>query len=209
MRTSGIFVAAIVFGLMACGGGSGSSGTSPSGRTGSNGGQCPASSKGQTCTGEDAYNNCLTSACGTQVKACFGNNYAKGDFTGSVCADWMNCQMKCPCDATASTCEGACATQYLMTAAGTTCLSCVTQLGTCVQAATSCKQPVCTTTNPGVDAGGTSTGGGCAGASACCDALAALGGATVVQQCKTALAGQTDAVCDQVVTSYKQAGLCP
>lgn len=214
MRTFGTFVVAILFGLTGCGGGS-SNGTSPTGRTGSTGGQCPASSKGQTCTGEDAYNNCVASACGTQVKACFGNNYAKGDFTGSVCADWMSCQMKCPCDATASTCEGTCATQYLMSAAGTSCMTCVTTLGACVQAATNCTQPVCTTTTTTTTntttttTTTTSTGTGCAGAIACCNALASLGGATLVQQCQAALAGQTDAVCEQVVASYKQAGLCP
>jgi hypothetical protein len=31
----------------------------------------------------------------------------------------------------------------------------------------------------------------------------------VAQQCQTSLAGQSDAVCTQLVTTYKQAGVCP
>jgi hypothetical protein len=203
MRTFGTFVVAAVFGLAAgCGGGSG--GSSSGGRSGANGGQCPASSNGKTCTGEAAYNTCISTACGTDAKACFGANYASGDFTGSPCADYMGCIMKCPCDATASTCEANCSTQTLQTAAGATCLTCLTTLGTCVAGA-GCTQPNCTTTTTTTT--NTSTGTGCAAAVACCTSLATLD-ATLAQQCQAALAGQTDAVCAQVVAAYKQAGVC-
>jgi hypothetical protein len=212
MRTFDTFLAVGILALAAgCGG---SDNKSTSGRTFSNGGQCPASSSGEVCTGEDAYNTCELNACGTEYKACFGNNFASGDFAGGVCADFFACEMKCPCDATATTCEETCTTQYLTTAAGATCAACVTTLSTCVTtgAGATCTNPVCTTTSTNTNTNtntDTSTSTGCAGALACCTALGTTYGATVTTQCQTALAGQTDATCDQVVSAYKAAGICP
>lgn len=209
MRTFGTFLAVGILALAAgCGGGSDSKSTG--GRTASNGGQCPASSSGQTCTGEDAYETCLMNACGTQYKAALGNNFASGNFAGSPCADFMNCLLKCPCDATGDSCEVTCFTQHA--ASGSACYTAMMAVQACV-VATTCAMPVCgpstaTTTSTSTTTG-TSTGTGCAGALACCTALASSGGASVVQACKDALAGQTDAVCTQFVATYKSAGLCP
>jgi hypothetical protein len=46
---------------------------------------------------------------------------------------------------------------------------------------------------------------------ACCNALGAVagGGAVLAQQCQQVLAGQTDAVCNQVLLAYQSAGYCP
>lgn len=207
MRTYGTLLAVAVVGLaMGCGGGSG--GSTSSGRTGSNGGQCPASSSGQTCTGEEAYQTCSMSACEIPYKTCFGANYAKGDFTGGSCADFMACQLKCPCGtAEAKTCEAACAMQLMQTTPGQTCMTCLTALATCVTGA-ACAEPVCTTPGGGLDAGVT-TGGNCAAAQACCTTLAALSPAAA-QSCTTAVssANGQDAACASILDGLKSGGLC-
>jgi hypothetical protein len=209
MRTFSSFLAVgILAATVGCGGSSGN-GTSSTGRSASNGGQCPVDS---TCTGEAEYENCLLTACGAEYKACFGANFASGDFTGSPCADFIKCEMACPCDATGQACEANCATQYA--AMGSACYTAITALATCVGANVtpngSCVPPVCsggpTGTSTSTD---TSTSTGCAEALACCTSLGATYGAAVAQQCAAALSGQTDAVCAQLVASYRQAGVCP
>jgi hypothetical protein len=212
MRTLGAFLAAIALVMASCGGGS-DNGSTSGGRSAASGGQCPAGSSGQTCTGEQAYQDCVMAACGTQYKACFGNNFMTGDLTGGVCADWMTCTLKCPCDASKTACESNCTSKYLMDiATGTTtpCGTCTLTLAACVSAA-ACTMPVCTdapntTTSTQTT---TSTSTGCAGAKTCCAALTATAGAAAAQQCTAALAGQPDAVCEQVVAVYRQAGICP
>ena len=215
MRTYGtLLVTGIVALVVGCGGSSGSK-TSGSGRSGATGGQCPASSNGQTCTGEAAYETCVMGVCGTQYKACFGNNYASGNFTGGACADWVSCEMACPCDATATTCESTCSAQFLTTTAGQTCLSCLTTLETCVSGA-ACTQPVCTTTSTNTNtatltntntATNTGTGTSCAALTACC---ATLTGA-VATGCQAAVssAAGVDATCASLLTSFKSGGYCP
>lgn len=145
-------------------------------------------------------------SCGTPYQTCFGANYAKGDFSGGVCADFMACQLKCPCGtAEATTCESTCALQLMQTTAGQNCMTCLTALATCVQAA-ACAQPVCTTPGGGVDAGGT-TGGGCAAAKACCTKLGAQLGTQVATACQSSLAGLTEDQCAQVLVGYQS--YCP
>ena len=211
MRTLGIFLAVGILAVVAgCGGSSTSGGldgggSSTTGRTPSNGGQCPGST-GQSCTNESAYQSCLLNACGTEYKAALGNNFASGNFTGSPCADFMNCQLKCPCDATATTCEATCATTYA--ASGSTCFTALMAVEACVVGNTSCTCTPATNTNTNTNTN-TSTGTGCTAAQACCASLGTTYGASVAQQCATALAGQTDAACTQLVASYKQAGVCP
>jgi hypothetical protein len=155
-------------------------------------------------------------ACGTQYKAALGNNFASGNFAGSPCADFMTCELKCPCDTTATTCEAACFTQYA--GSTSTCYTALMAVEACVVGNTSCTCTLATNTNTSTATStatktttstSTSTGTGCAGALACCTALASAGGASVVQACKDALAGQTDAVCTQFVSVYKTNGLCP
>jgi hypothetical protein len=187
-------------------------------------GECTGESSGKVCTGEAEYQTCLISKCDAQFKACLGNDYSKGTFLGP-CADFMKCEMNCPCDATSSACALNC-----YTAAGSTCVPCLLTANSCMTSA-GCIEPVCT---PGTSTAtltststatltststltatltqtstNTSTGTGCAAAQACCQALASAAGAAAVQQCQAALAGLTDAACAQAVSSYKLAGLCP
>jgi len=221
MRTFATFLVAVVLVFATgCGGGSNNKGTSSTGRSGSTGGQCP-STTGQNCTGGDAYTQCEMAACGTQYKACFGNNFASGDFTGGACADWLNCELPCPCDGSTaqSTCEGNCTAQFLTTAA---CATCLGTLGGCVDtgAGASCTQPVCPSTGTNTSTStltttltstltttSTSTSTGCAAAAACCTALGASLGASVAQTCQSTLAGLTDAQCTAAISAYKQ--YCP
>ena len=70
-------------------------------------GQCTGSTSSQTCTGEDAYAQCLETACDAQLKTALGNGYASGSFSGP-CAPYISCELACPCDATASACDNNC-----------------------------------------------------------------------------------------------------
>ncbi len=224
MRTFGTLLVAAVFAFAAgCGGGS-SSGTTSNVRSGSTAGQCP-STTGQSCTGGDAYAKCEMAACGAQYKTCFGNNYASNDFTGGSCATYIECLMKCPCDGSAAqtSCEAPCTAGLL--SAGT-CQTDILALGACVQAATQCKAPVCTTTGTNTSTSTltntstvtttltstlttttTSTTTGCAAAAACCTTLGATLGASIAQACQSSIAGLTDAECTAAVAAYKQ--YCP
>ena len=185
------------------GGGSANTGRSPA-----TGGQCPAgSATGQVCTGEEAYNTCLSNTCGTQIAACLGSGYLQGSFTGP-CSDYINCTMKCPCDANATTCENTCSTQYLT--ANSTCYSCMLTLAGCVLSS-GCTAPDCATnTNTTTTTTTTTTTGtSCAALSACCPSLVALaGGAMTAEQCQLGFSAITDAECAQLLTSYKAGGIC-
>lgn len=206
MRTFGTFVALATFASAAgCGGGSGSSNyTSPTGRSPANGGECPASSSGETCTGEDAYYDCLIAACDAQSKACFGSNYMKGDFTGGVCADFMTCMLACPCDATGDTCVGTCVSTYILAATATACMTCATTLQGCTDAA-GCVEPVCTPTGTNTNTS-TTTGASCTALAACCAAVPA----TATAQCQAALtaAAGDETTCSAILGGFQSSGLC-
>jgi hypothetical protein len=209
MRTFGTFLAVGILALAAgCGGSSGSNGTSSTGRSASNGGQCPGSSSGQSCTGEAAYNTCELNACGAQYKVCFGNNFASGNYAGGACSDFLTCELKCPCDATAMTCEQTCATQYMLTS--TVCATCLGTLSACVDsgAGAACTKPVCTTTGTATNTNtNTSTGTNCAALQTCCASAAGA----VATACQSALAntGGVDTTCAGVLSGFKTAGYCP
>jgi hypothetical protein len=160
-------------------------------------GQCPAGSSGQICVGEQAYLDCLTAACGTQVEACFGSNYANGDFTGGRCAAYRTCERACPCDAAGNTCVAACAQQYMLLAPE--CMACASSLQSCTVAA-GCKAPVCTST------GTTSATGRCTALASCCGSLPS----TTATSCQVALAGagDVDATCAAVLEALQAAGYC-
>jgi len=200
MRTFGAFVVAGIL-VVATGCGSSSDdkgGSSPSGRSPATGGACPASSSGQTCTGEKEYSDCAMAACGTQSRTCFGADFLSGVYAGP-CGPYLDCQMKCPCDATAATCEANCTT---LVSANTECMMCLLSLATCVQGA-GCAQPVCTGT--GIDAG-TTGGTNCAALQTCCAGV----DPSQAQACQLALAGAggNDSLCAQILAGFKSAGLC-
>jgi len=227
MRTFGTYLVAVILACAAgCGSGTSNKGTSSTGRSGSTGGQCP-SSTGQSCTGGDAYTQCEMAACGPQYKTCFGTNFASGDFTGGACADYINCMLPCPCDGSAaqSTCETNCSAMLTSTT-GTSCMSCLTTLGTCVSAA-ACTKPVCSTTGTTtgtattssststlttlntstLTATSTSTGTNCAGLQACCASMTG----TIATACQDSIAntGGVDSKCALVVQGFQQGGYCP
>jgi len=205
MRTFGTLLAvALLVSAAGCGGGSSSGNyTSPTGRSPATGGQCPGSTSGQTCTGEQAYYDCLTKACGTEAKACFGNNYLKGDYTGGSCSDFMTCMMACPCDSTADACTTQCAVTYVMSAAGAACATCTTTLQACTTLA-ACTAPVCTTGTTTTTT--TSTGTNCAALQTCCGKMA---DATIKAACQSAItsAGGDDATCALILPSLQT--YCP
>ena len=224
MRTFGSYLAVGILALaVGCGGSSSGTGgpdgggSSSTGRTASNGGQCPGSSTGQSCTNESAYESCLLNACGTQYKAALGNNFASGNFAGSPCADFMNCELKCPCDTTATTCEAACFTQYA--GSTSTCYTALMAVEACVVGNTTCACTQATNTNTSTATStatgtGTSTGtgtgtGSCAALSGCCASIVAMaGGGVTVQECQAAYAAVPDATCAQTLSAYKTEGIC-
>jgi hypothetical protein len=204
MRTFGTFLAvALLASAAGCGGDSNSSNyTSPTGRSPATGGQCPGSTSGQTCTGEQAYNDCLTKACGAQAKTCFGNNYIKGDFTGGACSGLITCLMACPCDATGDACMAQCGMTYMTDA---TCASCTTTLQACTTTA-GCVEPVCTTTGTNTSTSTSTTGANCTALQACCATLATAE-ATACQAALAQAAG-VDTTCASVLAGFKAASLC-
>mgnify|MGYP001768862201 CR=1 FL=1 len=210
MRTYGRFLmAAILVGGLGCGGGDSSDkGLSATGRDPANGGQCSGSSTGQTCTGEEAYMSCIATACGAQIKACYGNNYAKGDFSGGACSELIACQMACPCDATGATCVAACSQQHMM---ASLCSTCMTTMGACLTAA-GCAAPVCGGTTTGnttsISTGtgtGTGTGSSCAAFQACC---ASITGPSIATMCSLAQTGGAEQSCALALQGFQQSGYC-
>jgi hypothetical protein len=206
MRTFGTILVAVIFASAAgCGGGSGSK-KSPTGRDPALGGMCPASSGGKTCTGEKEYADCLTAACGAQAKACIGANYAQGDFSGSPCADFMTCEMACPCDATGDACVMNCASLHVTPVPA--CLACAMPMQSCLASA-ACELPKCTTTGtPTSTSTNTSTGTGanCKALQTCCASMPS----TVAPSCQAALtsAGGVEASCAAVLQGFQGAGYC-
>jgi len=178
------------------------------GRTVGSFGQCE-NGAGGACAAAAAFSTCMTDNCDSDVRDCFGPSYASATFAGP-CADYMNCVWKCPCDATAKTCQDACTP---LLSAGT-CLSCLTGSLCTI---TSCGiPPACLLPSlPGPDGGaridgsGGSDGarvdgsfGGCAAAAACCSVIEARLGASVGQLCMSAVTGSTDAQCDAALEKY-------
>jgi hypothetical protein len=217
MRRFGLLGTLTVLGLLVgCGGsdgkgtdGGGPGGTSSTGRDPLTG-QCIGASD-EVCTGEDAYLTCLVGKCDAQLKPCYGSDYTQRKYSSGACADFMNCEMKCPCDATKDACEASCMAQHAD--AVTSCLSCTATVAACI-AGSGCAEPVCTSATSTLTSTATMTStststatGSCAAALACCQSLGPSLGAAVVQQCQALVAGQTDATCAQAIATYK--AYCP
>jgi hypothetical protein len=206
MRTFGTILVAVIFASAAgCGGGSGSK-KSPTGRDPALGGMCPASSGGKTCTGEKAYADCMTAACGAQAKGCIGANYAQGDFSGSPCADFMTCEMACPCDATGDSCVMTCVGNYVTPVP--TCSACALPLQGCLAGA-ACELPKCDptgTTTSTSTATNTATGANCKALQTCCGSMPSA----VAPSCQAALtsAGGVESSCAAVIQGFQGAGYC-
>jgi hypothetical protein len=208
-----------------CGGGDGGGSINSKGRNTVTG-ECSAQSQGETCTGEAAYEACIKSKCDAQYKACLGSGYASGSYSGP-CGPMANCLLNCPCDATADSCEMNCFQQITPE-----CMTCGQGIEMC-ERTSGCTEPVCTpitATATGTSTGtGTSSGsatktstsfntgtgtsastGNCAALQACCKQLVAAGGPQAAQyeQLCNSYANVPDATCLQVLTGYRQNGLC-
>jgi len=199
MRTLTLCLGIGILLTTACGSSNSKPGTNANGRNAVSG-QCTTSAT-QTCTGEDAYATCLESNCDSQLKAMLGSGYASGSFSGA-CAAFMNCELACPCDATAATCESTCTTTNLL--GDSNCAAAAMAVETCSTAA-GCVQGVCTATTPTSTGPGTTTGtGSCAQVQACC---ATMAGTAYAASCAQVSSGG-EAACAQAYAAWVQAGLC-
>lgn len=84
---------------------------------------------------------CLETACDSEFKAALGSGYASGSPSGP-CGPYIACELACPCDATATACEGNCyATDVTNNAS---CYAAFQALSTCALTS-ACNAPVCAT----------------------------------------------------------------
>ncbi|HEX7599730.1 MAG TPA: hypothetical protein VF518_16050 [Polyangia bacterium] len=218
------------FGILltvACGGSSNKNSNGRDSKTG----MCSAVA-GQTCTGVDAYDSCVTTACDAEAKAALGSGYASGSYSGP-CADYMKCVLACPCDATATSCQTNCYSKVTSNAA---CMTPAIALSTCIDSA-ACAEPVCSGGTSTGTGGGTATytnastatytnagtatftnastatftslttgtgGPNCTKLQTCCNSLAA--GSTSAD-CSS-VNSLSDASCASLLTTYAQYGVC-
>lgn len=216
-----VFLAALAGG---CGGGSDSGAPGANGRSATSGGQCPTTSA-DSCPAAKTYETCVIGKCDAPYKAAFGAGYASGNFSGGACASLLTCYMKCPCDATATTCELACYTQR-----DATCDTAMAAVTTCVMGS-GCAYPVCSDAGTGTlptstltstltststltrtsTSTSTSTGsttGSCAAVSACCAKLIAGSNAVTYQQTCQVITSYGEATCAQILSGWVSAGVC-
>ncbi len=80
----------------------------------------------KNCTDADfeEYSDCLFETCEDKYKACLGDNYMQGDYTGGTCEALQNCVEACGCDE-------ACVEDCSVNNTTPKCLGCMTQLGIC------------------------------------------------------------------------------
>ncbi len=78
------------------------------------------------CTDDDLkeYNDCLFETCEDKYKACLGDNYMQGDYSGGTCEELQNCVDACGCDQ-------ACVEDCSVNKTTPACLGCITELAFC------------------------------------------------------------------------------
>lgn len=184
---------------------SGADNASSGGTSGSSSGStasfksCPTSLNDE-CSDADLkpYSDCVSNACDTQFKQCYGADYKNGSF-GGVCGPYVTCVQKCACSDTA--CTTACGqAQGIME-----CGKCLGTL-TCADA---CTLPACASSSSSSSSSSGATGGGktCADLLSCCNGTS---DAEDKQGC-IALHGQAagnDTTCDVYYSALKSAGKC-
>jgi hypothetical protein len=206
---------------LACGGGGKGSGDG-GGTGGASGGFNPgrsltcAAGGMNNCTDAQlsTYNTCVTNACASSFRTCFGAQYQSGTFSGT-CGTWFTCTSACNCGDSA--CLLACGFP-----AGD-CATCLLSLETC---SADCTEPACLSGGGGTGgAGGGGTGGipgfdgglpdgfgdgTCADLLGCCNAIT---NPSSKQQCMTAytaaMAQGGDAACGLVYSGFRSNELCP
>lgn len=206
LRASIVSSVAVVLGVVlvqACGGGG-------SNNNGSGGGpkMCAPANTNCTQAEQNAYSNCVTTACDTQYKECLGPNYRSGNFSGA-CGTYIQCFNACACNDTA--CFVACGQP------DTACQTCLLSFTSC---SASCTVPACYTSGGGTGgtsggggnsgSGGNSGGGGSGGGLTCADLLTCcntIADANAKAQC-IASAAAGEQFCGQILTGLRQAGVC-
>ena len=205
MRTFGTFWA-VGIAVLAVGCGSSSSSKNSNGRDNVTG-----SCANATCAAANAFTQCIETNCSTQIVAALGSGYASGSFSGP-CAQYQNCKLACPCDATATTCEGTCALQYLT--AGSACSTAynavqtcgeTVALGACASSVATC--PTSTATGTGTGTTTTTTSGtNCVALQTCCTKMT---DATIKAACQGSItnAGGVDSTCALILQGIQS--YCP
>jgi hypothetical protein len=156
--------------------------------------QCPSTAR-SACTQADIdpYDQCVTAACDTTTRECFGAGYKTGDFSGGACSSWLDCSNRCGCTDTA--CQEKCP------APADACAACISKMLTCQEGA-KCAKPACM-------AGGSPDSGSpdpaCADLQACCDQIS---DAAQQSTCQRQHDGDPSK-CSEVHGSFQAAGLCP
>jgi hypothetical protein len=181
------------------GNGNGGSGNNNGGN--GNGNSCdPMTGQQQDDTCPD-YTSCVETACDSNYKTCFGQNYKEGDFSGSPCEAYVECAQGCDCD---TSCLLNCYNN-----ASTECSNCFGSFTTC---AGSCSDELNACAGGGLGgsgSGGTgNTGSGtCDDLQDCCDSL----GSDQKPSCEAlynATKAGGDQACGAVYSTYKLTGLC-
>jgi hypothetical protein len=183
--------------------GSTSSGSTSSGSTSSGGSgfkDCSSSgssgSSGCTAAELKPYTDCVTAACDSTYKQCYGNAYATGTFAGP-CGSYITCIQKCNCGDTA--CYQACGTP------SSDCQTCQQGLASC---SGGCTLPACATASSSSSSSSSSGGTAktCADLQTCCDAIT---DPTIKSTCQSShdSAASSDATCNVLYNTYKT--YCP
>ncbi|MBI3203772.1 MAG: hypothetical protein HYZ29_19690, partial [Myxococcales bacterium] len=111
------------------GGGSGSGGASTGGASGGGGsGGSAGTCSVLTWDGCTVLMNCMSTKCATQIKACYGNNFAANDATGSICESLWTCSKTCACG------DNGCLVNTCYSTASSACQACIPDITTCLQA---------------------------------------------------------------------------
>jgi hypothetical protein len=167
-----------------------------------------------TQTEIDTYNNCLSTACDSTFKMCFGD-VKKGDYSGP-CGPVVMCSNKCACNDTA--CRNACPQP------NAACIACLIGPGLTCQNNSGCTRPACYGPAPMLPDGGFPTlpdgglpplpdgglGGGCAELLTCCNAISdpmQKAQCVAAHGMLAAMAGG-DASCGVLLVAYRFAGVC-
>jgi len=170
-----------------------SSGNASSSGSGSGYKDCSGSSSGVTCTNQadvTKYSQCVATACDSQYKQCFGDNFKSGTF-GGACGTWITCTQKCGCGDTA--CAQACGLP------DQACQDCEKGFATCAQ---SCAPAVAcqTASSSGSTTSSGGTGKTCADLSKCCPNIS---DANYKSACTQTVSSANDQACGAAYSTYQ------
>jgi hypothetical protein len=200
---------------------SGSGGTS-SGGTSSGGTSSGNGSSGSTTGGSNACNptgvsgsggspecadlsECVQRECESEYAECMGPNFASGNYSGSVCEDYLECARDCQ---SGDDCDTTCVLDCLGNISDA-CQSCLTAAGACGSESCQDEYEACSESQTTTTASSTtgSLDGTCTDLEACCESLdedsqeACLSTLEAVQQ-------GGDQACAVILVTYQSTGQC-